>query len=135
MRVCKLIQATINVKEDDGISTYKDVRDKVWEDYLNGKIDLDVFCRTGAAFLTASLIEDYQESGSLDNIFGKMKRVQQERLKADTPSEIAVEINKDIFALNNNFNAVLPGMTKEENQRLNNKAKDFLFEILQDIKV
>ncbi|WP_348518878.1 hypothetical protein [Campylobacter sp. CCS1377] len=85
--------------------------------------------------MTASLIEDYQESGSLDNIFGKMKRVQQERLKADTPSEISVEINKDIFALNNNFNAVLPGMTKEENQRLNNKAKDFLFEILQDIKV
>ncbi|TEY04072.1 hypothetical protein [Campylobacter sp. US33a] len=128
------VKKTENVKEDDKILTYEDIEEQSWEDYANGKVDPDVHFRLVCASLTASLVEASKD-GFQGNPFGEMKRVQQERLKADTPSEIAVEINKDIFALNNNFNAVLPGMTKEENQRLNNKAKDFLFEILQDIKV
>ncbi|MCW1360685.1 hypothetical protein [Campylobacter sp. CCS1377] len=129
------VKKTENVKEDDKILTYEDIEEQSWEDYANGKVDPDVHFRLVCASFTASLVEAYQQSGSLDNIFGKMKRVQQERLKANNPNEIAVEINKDISALNNNFNVPSSNMTPEENQRLNNKAKDFLFEILQDIKV
>ncbi|HEH5496159.1 TPA: hypothetical protein SHD65_000523 [Campylobacter coli] len=128
------VKKTENVKEDDKILTYADIEEQSWEDYANGKVDPDVHFRLVCASLTASLIEASKD-GFQGNPFGEMKRVQQERLKADTPDEIAVEINKDISALNNNFNAPSSNMTPEENQRLNNKAKDILFEILQDLKV
>ncbi|CAM2961788.1 hypothetical protein [Helicobacter burdigaliensis] len=120
-------------KEENKIATYEDVVERSWEDYVNGKLDQDTFFRINCASLTASLVEASKD-GFQGNPFGEMKRVQQERLKADTPSEIAVEINKDISALNNNFNIPSSNMTQEENQRLNNKAKDILFEILQDLK-
>ena len=124
---------TSESKTDDETLTYKEILEQNWEDYMNGEIEQDVFYRMEAASFTAALVEAYKK-GIHENPFSGMKRVQQERLKADTPSEIAVEINKDISALNNNFNAAPPGMTFEENQRLNNKAKDVLFEILQEIK-
>lgn len=121
-------------KEDEKILTYQDVMEQNWEDYVNGKLDADVFFRMNCASLIASLVEASKD-GFQGNPFGEMKRVRQERLKADTPDEIAVEINKDISALNNNFNVPSSNMTPAENQRLNNKAKDILFEILQDLKV
>ncbi|HEF1050291.1 TPA: hypothetical protein R8P54_001861 [Campylobacter coli] len=128
------IKKTENVKEDEKISTYKDVRDRVWEDYLNGKIDQDTFITANAAFFTASLVEASKDRFQ-GNPFGEMKRIQQERLKADTSSKVKAEIYKDIYIIDNYFDVLAPGVTQEENQRINNKTKDFLFEILQDIKV
>ncbi|WP_278347727.1 hypothetical protein [Helicobacter pullorum] len=37
------------------------------------------------------------------NLFGKMKGIHQERLRADSISEITTEIKKDISALDNNI--------------------------------
>lgn len=37
------------------------------------------------------------------NLFGKMKGIHQERLKADCANEITTEIKKDISALDNNL--------------------------------
>lgn len=37
------------------------------------------------------------------NLFGKMKGIHQERLKADSISEITTEVKKDISALDNNM--------------------------------
>nr|HEC1272502.1 hypothetical protein [Campylobacter coli] len=52
-----------------------------------------------------------------------------------TSSKVKAEIYKDIYIIDNYFDVLAPGVTQEENQRINNKTKDLLFEILQDIKV
>ncbi|TLD81429.1 hypothetical protein LS70_007935 [Helicobacter sp. MIT 11-5569] len=128
----KNFSASKNV-ENNKISTYADIGQQAFEDYMNGKIEFDIFVRITAASLNSALSEAYQCFEG--NPFDGMKRIQQGRNKADTANKIETEINKDIAQLNHNFNLGMPiGMTQEEHQRLHNKAKDFLFEILQELK-
>lgn len=72
------------------------------------------------------------------NLFGKMKGIHQERLKADSISEITAEVKKDISALDNNLiggsdiNGKIPNHIYQAQKE---KAKDILFEILEEIRV
>lgn len=67
------------------------------------------------------------------NLFGKMKEIHQERLKADSISEITTEIKKDISALDNNMpnSGMVPNHIYQAQKE---KAKDILFEILEEIR-
>lgn len=67
------------------------------------------------------------------NLFGKMKGIHQERLKADSISEITTEVKKDISALDNNMPN--SGMILDHiYQAQKEKVKDILFEILEEIR-
>lgn len=67
------------------------------------------------------------------NLFGKMKGIHQERLKADSISEITTEIKKDISALDNNMpnSGMIPNHIYQAQKE---KVKDILFEILEEIR-
>lgn len=67
------------------------------------------------------------------NLFGKMKGIHQERLKADSISEITAEVKKDISALDNNMpnSGMVPNHIYQAQKE---KAKDILFEILEEIR-
>ena len=67
------------------------------------------------------------------NLFGKMKGIHQERLKADCANEITTEIKKDILALDNNMpnSGMIPNHIYQAQKE---KAKDILFEILEEIR-
>ncbi|STQ87319.1 hypothetical protein [Helicobacter pullorum] len=67
------------------------------------------------------------------NLFGKMKEIHQERLKVDCPNEITTEIKKDISALDNNMpnSGMVPNHIYQAQKE---KAKDILFEILEEIR-
>ncbi|KPH53114.1 hypothetical protein [Helicobacter pullorum] len=67
------------------------------------------------------------------NLFGKMKGIHQERLKADSISEITTEIKKDISALDNNMpnSGMIPNHIYQAQKE---KAKEILFEILEEIR-
>lgn len=67
------------------------------------------------------------------NLFGKMKGIHQERLKADCANEITTEIKKDISALDNNMpnSGMIPNHIYQAQKE---KAKDILFEILEEIR-
>lgn len=67
------------------------------------------------------------------NLFGKMKGIHQERLKADCANEITTEIKKDISALDNNMpnSGMVPNHIYQAQKE---KAKDILFEILEEIR-
>lgn len=71
------------------------------------------------------------------NLFGKMKGIHQERLKADCANEITTEIKKDISALDNNLiggsdiNGKIPNHIYQAQKE---KAKEILFEILEEIR-
>ena len=67
------------------------------------------------------------------NLFGKMKEIHQERLKVDCPNEIPTEIQKDISALDNNMpnSGMVPNHIYQAQKE---KAKDILFEILEEIR-
>ena len=68
------------------------------------------------------------------NLFGKMQGIYQERLKADSVSEITTEIKKDISALDNNMpnSGMVPNHIYQAQKE---KVKDILFEILEEIRV
>lgn len=91
-------------KEND-ISNYRDIMEQTFEDYMSGDLDSDSFFLIHSASLTASLVEAYNIYGmdSGVDLFAKMKGIHQERLKADSESEITAEIKKDISALDNNL--------------------------------
>ncbi|TKX31633.1 hypothetical protein [Campylobacter aviculae] len=120
-----------NKKSEKEISSYKDVEDKAFQDCLDGKISEEELFKIKCASLTASLVEAYNE-GIRTNLLGATKKIQQERFKSDTKEEIEIEINKDILALKNNLKGD-PNLTKEQNQALNNKAQEFLAEVLQNL--
>lgn len=67
------------------------------------------------------------------NLFGKMKGIHQERLKADSINEITTEVKKDISALDNNMpnSGMVPNHIYQAQKE---KAKDILFEILEEIR-
>lgn len=67
------------------------------------------------------------------NLFGKMKGIHQERLKADSISEITAEVKKDISALDNNMpnSGMIPDHIYQAQKE---KVKDILFEILEEIR-
>ena len=67
------------------------------------------------------------------NLFGKMKEIHQERLKVYCPNEITTEIKKDISALDNNMpnSGMVPNHIYQAQKE---KAKDILFEILEEIR-
>lgn len=67
------------------------------------------------------------------NLFGKMQEIHQERLKVDCPNEITTEIKKDISALDNNMpnSGMIPNHIYQAQKE---KAKDILFEILEEIR-
>ena len=67
------------------------------------------------------------------NLFGKMKGIHQEGLKADSANEITTEIKKDISALDNNMpnSGMVPNHIYQAQKE---KAKDILFEILEEIR-
>lgn len=67
------------------------------------------------------------------NLFGKMKGIHQERLRADSISEITAEVKKDISALDNNMpnSGMVPNHIYQAQKE---KAKDILFEILEEIR-
>lgn len=125
-------------KEND-ISNYRDIMEQTFEDYMSGDLDSDSFFLIHSASLTASLVEAYNIYGmdSGVDLFGKMKGIHQERLKADSISEITAEVKKDISALDNNLiggsdiNGKIPNHIYQAQKE---KAKDILFEILEEIR-
>ena len=125
-------------KEND-ISNYRDIMEQTFEDYMSGDLDSDSFFLIHSASLTASLVEAYNIYGmdSGVNLFGKMKGIHQEMLKADSISEITTEIKKDISALVNNLIGGSDSNGKIPNhiyQATKEKATDILFEILEEIR-
>lgn len=121
-------------KEND-ISNYRDIMEQTFEDYMSGDLDSDSFFLIHSASLTASLVEAYNIYGmdSGVDLFAKMKGIHQERLKADSISEITTEIKKDISALDNNMpnSGMIPNHIYQAQKE---KAKDILFEILEEIR-
>lgn len=121
-------------KEND-ISNYRDIMEQTFEDYMSGDLDSDSFFLIHSASLTASLVEAYNIYGmdSGVDLFGKMKGIHQERLKADSESEITAEVKKDISALDNNMpnSGMVPNHIYQAQKE---KAKDILFEILEEIR-
>lgn len=121
-------------KEND-ISNYRDIMEQTFEDYMSGDLDSDSFFLIHSASLTASLVEAYNIYGmdSGVDLFAKMKEIHQERLKADSISEITTEIKKDISALDNNMpnSGMVPNHIYQAQKE---KAKDILFEILEEIR-
>lgn len=121
-------------KEND-ISNYRDIMEQTFEDYMSGDLDSDSFFLIHSASLTASLVEAYNIYGMDNgvNLFGKMKGIHQERLKVDCPNEITTEIKKDISALDNNMpnSGMVPNHIYQAQKE---KAKDILFEILEEIR-
>lgn len=121
-------------KEND-ISNYRDIMEQTFEDYMSGDLDSDSFFLIHSASLTASLVEAYNIYGmdSGVDLFAKMKGIHQERLKVDCPNEITTEIKKDISALDNNMpnSGMVPNHIYQAQKE---KAKDILFEILEEIR-
>lgn len=121
-------------KEND-ISNYRDIMEQTFEDYMSGDLDSDSFFLIHSASLTASLVEAYNIYGmdSGVDLFAKMKGIHQERLKADSANEITTEIKKDISALDNNMpnSGMVPNHIYQAQKE---KAKDILFEILEEIR-
>lgn len=121
-------------KEND-ISNYRDIMEQTFEDYMSGDLDSDSFFLIHSASLTASLVEAYNIYGmdSGVDLFAKMKGIHQERLKADCANEITTEIKKDISALDNNMpnSGMVPNHIYQAQKE---KAKDILFEILEEIR-
>lgn len=121
-------------KEND-ISNYRDIMEQTFEDYMSGDLDSDSFFLIHSASLTASLVEAYNIYGmdSGVDLFAKMKGIHQERLKADSISEITTEVKKDISALDNNMpnSGMVPNHIYQAQKE---KAKDILFEILEEIR-
>lgn len=126
-----------NPKEDK--LTYGEIQEDLLERHLNGEIDHKTYTKVHIASLTASLVEAYNIYGMDNgvNLFGKMKGIHQERLKADSISEITTEIKKDISVLDNNLiggsniNGKIPNHIYQAQKE---KAKDILFEILEEIR-
>lgn len=126
-----------NPKEDK--LTYGEIQEDLLERHLNGEIDHKTYTKVHIASLTASLVEAYNIYGMDNgvNLFGKMKGIHQERLKADCANEITTEIKKDISALDNNLiggsdiNGKIPNHIYQAQKE---KAKDILFEILEEIR-
>lgn len=126
-------------KEND-ISNYRDIMEQTFEDYMSGDLDSDSFFLIHSASLTASLVEAYNIYGmdSGVDLFAKMKGIHQERLKVDCANEITTEIKKDISVLDNNLiggsniNGKIPNHIYQAQKE---KAKDILFEILEEIRV
>ena len=126
-----------NPKEDK--LTYGEIQEDLLERHLNGEIDHKTYTKVHIASLTASLVEAYNIYGMDNglNLFGKMKGIHQEMLKADSISEITTEIKKDISALDNNLIGGSDSNGKIPNhiyQAQKEKAKDILFEILEEIR-
>lgn len=121
-------------KEND-ISNYRDIMEQTFEDYMSGDLDSDSFFLIHSASLTASLVEAYNIYGmdSGVDLFAKMKGIHQEKLKVDCPNEITTEIKKDISALDNNMpnSGMVPNHIYQAQKE---KAKDILFEILEEIR-
>lgn len=121
-------------KEND-ISNYRDIMEQTFEDYMSGDLDSDSFFLIHSASLTASLVEAYNIYGmdSGVDLFAKMKGIHQERLKADSISEITTEVKKDISALDNNMpnSGMIPNHIYQAQKE---KVKDILFEILEEIR-
>lgn len=122
-----------NPKEDK--LTYGEIQEDLLERHLNGEIDHKTYTKVHIASLTASLVEAYNIYGMDNglNLFGKMKGIHQERLKADSISEITAEVKKDISALDNNMpnSGMVPNHIYQAQKE---KAKDILFEILEEIR-
>lgn len=134
-----LLNSKTEENQEEDKLTYGEIQEDLLERHLDGEIDHKTYTKAHIASLTASLVEAYNIYGmdSGVDLFAKMKGIHQERLKADSESEITAEIKKDISALDNNLigrsdiNGKIPDYIYKAQKEA---AKDILFEILEEIR-
>lgn len=128
-----LLNSKAEKNQKENKLTYGEIQEDLFQQYLNGDIEQKIYY----GVLGASVVATLKESCDVYGDATKKDLIWDKRHRADCANEITTEIKKDISALDNNLiggsdiNGKIPNHIYQAQKE---KAKDILFEILEEIR-
>ena len=128
-----LLNSKAEKNQKENKLTYGEIQEDLFQQYLNGDIEQKIYY----GVLGSSVVATLKESCDVYGDATKKDLIWDKRHRADSANEITTEIKKDISALDNNLigrsdiNGKIPNHIYQAQKE---KAKDILFEILEEIR-